>query len=57
MKAYMFVPTDEMKNELVGKIEDCEVYVSRLICPPKPEDVTKKSCSYCPYRNRCASEK
>ena len=57
MKAYMFVPTDEMKNELVGKIEDCEGYVSRLICPPKPEDVTKKSCSYCPYRNRCASEK
>lgn len=53
MKAYMFVPTNEMKEELIGKIEDCNGYVKRMICPPKPDDVPRKTCSYCSYQNRC----
>lgn len=56
MKAYMFVPTDEMKEDLVGQIEDCNGYVQRMICPPKPDNVAKKTCSYCPYQRRCERE-
>lgn len=56
MKSYMFVPTDDMKQELVGKIEECDGYVSRMICPPKPEDVSKKACSYCGYRKQCSKD-
>lgn len=53
MKAYMFVPTDEQKMDIVGLIDDCEGYVSRQIAPPKPADVAKKTCQYCNYRTRC----
>ena len=53
MKSYMFRPTDEMKNELVGKITECDGYVQRNECPPIPEDVPKKSCEYCNFKMRC----
>jgi hypothetical protein len=56
MKSYMFVPTDEMKQNLVGTIEECDGYVSRMICPPKPEDIPKKQCSYCGYKNQCKKD-
>lgn len=57
MKSYLFVPTDEMKEDLIGLIEECDGYVKRLICPPKPEDVAKKTCEYCGYKNLCKQEK
>jgi hypothetical protein len=56
MKAYLFVPSDEAKEDLVGCIEECDGYVKRMICPPKPEDVAKKTCEYCGYKNRCKQE-
>ena len=56
MKSYLFRPTDEMKQNLIGRITECDGYVTRQICPPKPENVTKKSCSYCAYRTRCGKE-
>ena len=56
MKAFMFVPTDEMKQELIGYIEECDGYVARHIAPPKPEDVAKKSCSYCSYKTQCKKD-
>jgi len=56
MKAYLFVPTDEMKEDLVGTIEECDGYVKRMICPPKPDNVPKKSCEYCAYKNLCKQE-
>ena len=56
MKSFMFVPTDEMKEELIGKIEECDSYVKSKTCPPKPEDVLKKSCEYCAYRNKCRED-
>lgn len=52
-KAYMLEVTDKMKQDLVGKITECDGYVSRFICPPKPEDVSKKACSYCGYSELC----
>jgi len=56
MKAFMFVPTDEMKQNLIGYIEECNGYVSRMIAPPKPENVSKKACSYCGYKNQCKKD-
>lgn len=56
MKAFMFVPTDEMKQELIGYIEECDGYVSRMIAPPKPENVAKKTCSYCMYKTQCRKD-
>lgn len=53
MKAFMFNVTDEMKEGLIGYIEECDGYVKRKIAPPKPETVTKKSCNYCGYKSRC----
>lgn len=56
MKSFMFVPTDEMKQNLIGYIEDCDGYVKRMITPPKPENVTKKACSYCGYKSQCKKD-
>lgn len=56
MKTFLFQVTDEMKQEFVGKIEECDGYVARLICPPKPKNVPKKACEYCNYRNSCKKE-
>lgn len=56
MKAFMFNVTGEMKEGLVGYIEDCDGYVKRLIAPPKPENVEKKTCSYCLYRTQCRKD-
>ena len=56
MKAFMFHVTDEMKQNLIGYIEECDSYVKRMIAPPKPSNVTKKSCSYCGYKTRCGKD-
>ena len=53
MKAFMFHVTEEMKLELVSKIEECDRYVKKLTCPPKPETASNKTCQYCNYRNLC----
>lgn len=57
MKAFMFEPTSDMKNDLVGLIDNCEGYVKRLVTPPKPENVEKKTCEYCNYKSLCRKEK
>lgn len=56
MKAFMFDVTGEMKEGLVGYIEDCDGYVNRKIVPPKPENVLKKACSYCSYKTQCKKD-
>lgn len=56
MKSYMFIPTDDMKQELVGRIEECDTYVRKLTAPPKPKDVTKKTCDYCRYKSECRKD-
>lgn len=53
MKAFMFNVTPEMKQNLIGYIEECDGYVERKIAPPKPENVSKKACSYCIYKTQC----
>lgn len=56
MKAFMFVPTDEMKQDIVGLIDECEGYVSRMIAPPKPENITRQQCEYCNFKSVCRKE-
>lgn len=53
MKAYLFNVTDEMKKELVDKIKLCDSYVERKQVPPKQDNLYKKTCLYCSYRNQC----
>ena len=55
MKAYMFKVTDDMKQELIGKITECDDYVERQILPPKPSDAGPKLCQYCNYRGKCGN--
>lgn len=57
MKTFLFIPTDDMKQNLIGTITECDEYVKKLITPPKPENVDRKSCEYCNYRERCRKEK
>ena len=55
LKAYVFVVTDEMLQILKQKIFKTLQYAEYNQLPPKPTDVLKKTCSYCAYRNMCAS--
>lgn len=52
-KAFMYHVTDEMKQDLLGYIEECDSYIKKLKVPPIPSDVAKKTCSYCSYKGRC----
>ena len=56
MKAFMFKVTDNMKEELIGYIEECDGYLKRLITPPKSDAVSKKTCAYCLYKSRCQKD-
>lgn len=55
-KAYMFTVTDDMKQELIGYIEECDSYIKSFKVPPKPENVMRKTCSYCQYKNQCGKD-
>ena len=56
MKSFMFTPTDEMKQNLVGLITNCDSYVKKLKVPPKPVNVEKKTCEYCSYKTQCRKD-
>ena len=53
MKAFMFKPTDEMKQDMVSKIIDCDGYKERGEVPPKPDNLPRGYCTYCGYRKLC----
>lgn len=55
-KAFLFPVTDEMRMDLIGYIEECDSYLKKLKVPPKPENVAKKTCSYCKYANQCRKD-
>lgn len=57
MKAFLFNVTDEMKHNLVGRIEYCDGYAKNFLIPPKPLDVERKTCTYCGYKELCARDK
>lgn len=56
MKAFMFNVTNEMRSHLVDYIDECDSYVRRQIAPPKPENVLKKTCSFCGYKTQCKKD-
>lgn len=58
LKSYIRVVTNEMKQELIGKLEYCDEYVKKLKVPPKPDEtkVSRKTCSYCNYKKRCGCD-
>ena len=56
IKAYLFTVTDDMKQKFVERINECEGYVQRKICPPKPTDIQRSVCSYCQYKQQCSKE-
>ena len=57
LKCYLYTVTDEMKNEIVSYIEECDGYIKRKIVPPVPKDVARKTCTYCPYAIQCGQDK
>lgn len=52
-KTFMLTVTDKMKQDLAGKISECDDYVARLTVPPKPTDISRKYCGYCGYATLC----
>ena len=54
MKSFMFVPTDDMKQDLVGYIDTCDNYIKKFTVPPK--EVNGKTCSYCRYKGQCRKD-
>lgn len=55
MKSYMFTVTDDMRQRLVDKIEECDGYVENHTAPPIPEDISRKQCAYCSYKSTCGN--
>ena len=55
-KAFMFNVSNAMRQELVEYIETCDTYINNNQVPPKPADVARKTCTYCPYKNYCDCE-
>lgn len=56
LKAYIFEVTDEMRRNLEDKIKVVLISADSKRLPPKPLDVTKKTCSYCAYKNQCGKD-
>lgn len=56
MKAFLFNVTDDMKQNLIGTITNCDEYVKQLKVPPKPDNVSKKTCDYCNYKSKCCND-
>lgn len=56
LKCYLFNVTEEMRQDMINKIEYCNKCAKANEVPPKPSDVTKKCCSYCTYRTQCGKD-
>lgn len=55
-KCFLFKVTDRMRKDLVKYIKTCDKYIEKKEVPPKPEEVSKKACSYCGYKNKCKED-
>ena len=52
-KAYIFEVTDEMKNNMIERLNYCNNCVKENQIPPKPNDTQKNICNYCEYKTVC----
>lgn len=57
MKAFLFTPDDDMKNNVIGMITTCDDYVRTRTLPPKPDNIERLSCTYCMYKSLCEANK
>ena len=55
MRSFMFHVTDDMRQKLVDKIQECDSYVESNKVPPKPE-MSNKVCQYCSYKSQCDAD-
>ena len=53
-KAYMFTPTNEMKESIIAYIEECDDCVKHL--KPPAVDFSTKNCGYCGYKAQCRKD-
>lgn len=56
-KAYLFIVGPQRRSDLAHRIQTCDTYVERHIAPPKPDDIPKKTCSYCRYKSACRRDR
>ena len=54
-KAFLFHVTGDMKQSLIGYIENTNSYLNDNKVPPK-DGVEKKTCSHCKYKERCEKD-
>lgn len=54
MKSYLLEVTDTMKERVLSKIDQCNLYLSKKVIPPK-ENVDYKICAWCLYKEYCKS--
>ena len=57
MKAFLFTPTDTMKQDFISYIEECDECIKKLTPPKKPVDIDRKTCNYCQYKSYCRRDK
>ena len=55
-KCFLFKVTDRMRKDLIKYIKTCDKYISKKEVPPKAEDILKKTCNYCAYKNKCKED-
>lgn len=55
-KAFMLNVTDEMRDKLIEKINTCNDYLAKNEVPPKPLDLSRSTCAYCNYAERCKKD-
>lgn len=55
-KAFLHHITNEDREKLKDTILYCQGYVDKKEIPPKPEDVAKKTCTYCIYKSQCGKD-
>ena len=46
-----------MKEDLICLIDSCDEYLDLGVVPPKPMNITTKTCQYCAYRSKCRRDK
>lgn len=56
MKAFMLNVTDDMKQDMVSRIDESDKYVKLGKTPPKSTDLPKNACTYCGYKTRCSKD-
>lgn len=54
MKSFLYTVTDEMKEEVLQYIYDCNEYIKNGIVPPQLDD--KRKCRYCGYKEQCGKD-